>query len=78
LTPPSIAADLGATLRELRVAKGLSRVEFARRADISLTYTKGVEYGRRNPTVGILEQFVGVLDVSLSELFAAAEKRRDG
>ena len=43
-------------LTRLREAKGLSRDEFAFQADIHRTYVSGIERGKRNPTVIVLER----------------------
>lgn len=59
---------VGQNVKALREAKGLSQEELAHRADIHVTYLSGVENGRRNPTILVLERIANALDVSPSQL----------
>jgi transcriptional regulator with XRE-family HTH domain len=47
---------VGLNLQRLRREKGLSQEELADRANIHQTYLSGVERGKRNPTVTVLQR----------------------
>jgi transcriptional regulator with XRE-family HTH domain len=55
-------------LRRLRIAAGLSQDELAARTVLDRTYISGVENGRRNPTVIVLNDLAIQLGVDPREL----------
>ncbi len=59
---------VGLNLQALRRAKGLSQEELAHRSQIHQTYLSGVERGKRNPTVTVLERLAGALEVEVEDL----------
>lgn len=59
---------VGLNLQELRKAKGLSQEELAHRADVHQTYVSGVERGRRNPSVMVLDRIVSALGADLEDV----------
>lgn len=59
---------VGGNIRRLREASGRSQEEFAFDAGIHRTYVSGVERGRRNPTLTVLEKFADALKVTVAEL----------
>lgn len=63
-----IRGRLGANVKRLREAKGLSQEELAFQADMHRTYVSGIERGKRNPTVTVLERLAKPLDVTAGEL----------
>lgn len=65
-----VRGRLGANLKRLRQAKGLSQEELAFEADMHRTYVSGIERGRRNPTVTVLERLAQALGATASELIA--------
>jgi transcriptional regulator with XRE-family HTH domain len=60
---------VGINLQRLRHEKGLSQEELAHSADVHQTYLSGVESGKRNPSVRVLERLVKALEVDIEELF---------
>ncbi|MCD8195363.1 MAG: helix-turn-helix domain-containing protein [Coprobacillus sp.] len=60
---------LGKRVRFLRKQKGLSILDLSIEAGINRNYLCDLEKGRRNPTVLILNQICGALNISLSYLF---------
>lgn len=62
-------ARVGQNLQKLRRARGFSQEELAERADIHQTYLSGVEGGKRNPSVGVLERIAKALNADIAELF---------
>jgi transcriptional regulator with XRE-family HTH domain len=60
---------VGFNLRRLREAKGLTQEELAYRADIHQTYLSGVEGGKRNPSIAVLDRVATALDTDIRALF---------
>jgi transcriptional regulator with XRE-family HTH domain len=61
---------VGLNLQRLRREKGLSQEELADRAQIHQTYLSGVERGRRNPTIVVLQRIAEALDADITDLVA--------
>lgn len=59
---------VGLNLQALRRGKGLSQEELAHRSEIHQTYLSGVERGKRNPTVTVLERLAVALEVEIEVL----------
>jgi transcriptional regulator with XRE-family HTH domain len=60
---------VGLNVQRLRRAKDYSQEELAHRADIHQTYLSGVERGRRNPSIQVLERIAKALSVDIEEFF---------
>ena len=65
-----IAFDVGARLRALRLARGLSQRELAKRAGVSNAIISLIEQNRSSPSVGSLKKVLDGLPLSLAEFFA--------
>ncbi len=80
--PPTIAAmislrsALGRAIARLRAKEGLSQERFALRAKIARTYFAGIERGRHNVSIDLLERIARALDLDTGELLAEAESER--
>lgn len=61
-----LAVRVGARLRELRAARGMSLSELARRAEVGKGTLSELEAGRRNPTLETLYALTTALGVPLS------------
>lgn len=59
---------VGANIRRAREARGLPQDELAHRAEVHVTYLSGVETGKRNITMNVLERIAGALGVDETEL----------
>lgn len=59
---------LGKNLKKIRLAKGLSQGDIAKRLNVDRSYISGLENGKRNPTLGSLERLTDVLNVSVDKL----------
>jgi transcriptional regulator with XRE-family HTH domain len=59
---------VGLNLQELRRTRGLSQEELADRAKIHQTYLSGVETGRRNPSIMVLQRIAVALGSDIEEL----------
>lgn len=67
---PDTGRTLGADLRALRKARGLTLADLAQRAGRSVGWLSQVERDLSQPAVDDLRQLAALLDVSLSSLFA--------
>ena len=63
-----IKIRFGRRLRELRQEKGWSQETLANLADIDRTYIPGIESGKRNISLVILEKLASVFNQSVSHL----------
>lgn len=65
---------LGRNIRARREALGLAQDELAHRAEIHVTYLSGVENGRRNITVLVLERVAKALEIHPAVLLGGARE----
>jgi len=70
---PSPDIDVGARLKALRLAHGLSQRELARRAGVSNATVSMIEANRVSPSVAALKQILAGVPIGISAFFAAAE-----
>ena len=63
-----IRKRVGLNLQRLRRDKELSQEELAHRADVHQTYLSGVEGGKRNPSIRVLERIAKGLGVDVEDL----------
>lgn len=59
---------VGRNIREAREAAGLAQDALAHEADIHPTYLSGVENGKRNITLNVLERIAAALNVDEATL----------
>jgi transcriptional regulator with XRE-family HTH domain len=59
---------VGLNLQRLRRQRGLSQEELADLAEIHQTYLSGVERGKRNPTVTVLQRIAQALGADIDDL----------
>ena len=67
---------LGEEIRAKRARRDMTQDELAAEAGIHRNFVGLIERGQRNVTVVVLEAIADVLEVSLSQLLAGAERRR--
>ena len=65
----SIQSRVSKNIQRIRREKNLSQEEVAHRADIHQTYLSGVETGKRNPSILVVERIAKALGVDVSEIF---------
>jgi len=66
---------LGAVITNLRVKQGWGYEYVAHRVGCSPSYMNGIELGKQNPTLKVLQAIADVHHIKLSKLFAMAEKK---
>jgi transcriptional regulator with XRE-family HTH domain len=64
-----LCSVIGANVRKLRKAKGLSQEELAFRAEIDRSYLSEIENGRKNVGVLVLDQIAQALEADIKEMF---------
>lgn len=65
-----ISEQIGARIKRLRKAAGLSQTEVALKAGVAASYFSALERGEKNATISTLTQVADALDVSFAELTA--------
>ncbi|ANH68253.1 helix-turn-helix domain-containing protein [Mitsuaria sp. 7] len=68
---PALLA-LGAAVRRIREAKGISQERLALEAQVDRSYVSHIETGKNNPAVLTLVKLAGAMDVSVADLVAQA------
>jgi len=68
--------DVGARLRQLRLAAGLSQRELAKRAGVSNAIISLIEQNRTSPSVGSLKKVLDGLPMALGDFFTDAQADR--
>ncbi len=66
-----IKTKLGAKVRKLRLAKGLSQEAFADICGLHRTYVGAIERGERNVSLENIEKIAKALGISIASLFGA-------
>lgn len=62
-------AIVGANIRRLRKAKGLTQEQLAHEAEIAMRYIAGVERGEENPSLRYLVKIAEALEVEPVDLW---------
>jgi transcriptional regulator with XRE-family HTH domain len=63
-----VRVRVGQNLRRYRQAKGISQETLAHQSGVARAYLGGIERGVCNPTVVLLEQLAGKLDIPAAAL----------
>jgi transcriptional regulator with XRE-family HTH domain len=72
----SLKVGLGRAVARLRRAAGYSQEAFALTCKVHRTYMTGIELGRHNVSLEILERVAKGLKLDTGQLMAAAEEER--
>jgi transcriptional regulator with XRE-family HTH domain len=71
---PAIEVDLGARIRALRLARGLTLRRLAADAGVTESFLSQVERGVASPSIASVQRIARALGQSIAELFAADER----
>lgn len=63
-----VRVRVGLNLQNARRERGLSQEELAHPAQVHQTYLSGVERGKRNPTIAVLDRIALVLGTDIDQL----------
>ena len=69
--------DLGARLKEIREANGLSQRELARRANVTNGTISLIEKNRNSPSVSSLKRVLDAIPIDLGDFFAIEKSIKD-
>lgn len=72
----TLRVALGRTVARIRKGQGYSQETFALRCKIARTYMTGIESGRHNISLDLLERIAKGLKIDVGQLMAEAEKER--
>ena len=72
----TLAQRFGSCVRELRLATGMSQVEFGERCGFYQTYLSRVENGQANPSLNAIEVIANGLGLTIFELFERVKQGR--
>src|ERR1700739_56307 len=77
IAPHSLEAGIGVEVRRLRKSLDLTVVELGLAAGISAGMLSKIENGTISPSLSTLSALAHALNVSISDLFAETDERRD-
>ena len=63
-----IKIKFGQRVKELRLAKGISQEKLAELSDLDRTYIPGIEAGKRNVSLVVVEKIAKAFEMNISEL----------
>lgn len=63
-----IKVKFGLRVKELRLSKGYSQEKLAEISDLDRTYIPGIEAGKRNVSLVVVEKLAKAFTISMSEL----------
>jgi transcriptional regulator with XRE-family HTH domain len=64
-----IKKQFGLKVKELRLVKGYSQEKLAELAELDRTYIPGIESGKRNVSILVIQKIAKAFNTSISELF---------
>ncbi|MCW4470222.1 helix-turn-helix domain-containing protein [Flavobacterium sp. MFBS3-15] len=64
----NIQAKFGKRVKMLRIAEGYSQEKLAELSDLDRTYIPGIESGKRNVSLVVVEKIAKAFRITLSEL----------
>lgn len=65
-----VKEKLGSRIKELRLQNNLSQEKLAELADLDRTYIPGIEAGKRNVSLEVIEKIAKAFSMSISELLS--------
>jgi transcriptional regulator with XRE-family HTH domain len=73
----TIAMNIGATIRNYRLQKGMSQGDIEKRTGLLRCYLSRVENGHTVPSLETLQKIAGALDIQLAQFFSDEAVSRD-
>ncbi len=73
----NLLRSVGAQIRTIRKAQGISQEKLAERAGLHFTYIGGVERGERNISLQNLNKIAIALGMEIRDLFLAKDPKQD-
>jgi transcriptional regulator with XRE-family HTH domain len=75
--PKPLEAWIGAQVRELRAALGMTMADLARAASISVGMLSKIENGQTSPSLTTLQSLATALNIPLASFFAKFDEKRE-
>lgn len=66
----NIKIEFGMKIKELRKEKGFSQDELAERSGLNRPYISGIEQGKRNVSLEVIEKLAEALEVKIINIFS--------
>jgi transcriptional regulator with XRE-family HTH domain len=66
---------IGQRIKELRHSRKISQEQLALRAEIDRTYMTGVENGKRNVSIILIDKIIKALDITYEEFFKGYDNK---
>jgi len=63
-----VKIKFGAKIKALRISKGYSQEKLAELADLDRTYIPGIESGKRNVSIVVIEKIAKAFQLTISDL----------
>lgn len=63
-----IKTKFGNRVKELRLSRGYSQEQLAELSELDRTYIPGIESGKRNVSLVVIEKIANAFNISISEL----------
>lgn len=76
--PPVTDVRVGATIREMRLMRGMNQDALATGATISRAYLANIEAGRKRPSMKVVARIAGALRVPQISIIEAVEAPESG
>lgn len=73
----SISNNIGTTIRDYRLQRGMSQGDIEKRTGLLRCYLSRVENGHTVPSLETLQKIAGALDLQLSQFFAEDQVARE-
>lgn len=73
----SLITSFGRCIRTLRLAQGLTQVEFSERCGFYQTYLSRIENGQANPTLNAMEVMANSLGLTMFEVFELMKRAQE-
>jgi transcriptional regulator with XRE-family HTH domain len=73
----SISINIGTTIRDLRLQRGMSQGDIEKRTGLLRCYLSRVENGHTIPSLETLQKIAGALDLQLSQFFAEDQVQKE-
>ncbi len=59
---------LGENLKKIRIMKGITQTEIAKKLDVNRSFVSNIENGKTNPTLSTITNLADALGVTVNEL----------
>jgi len=66
----NVKIKFGNKVKELRISMGFSQEKLAELADLDRTYIPGIESGKRNVSIVVIEKIALAFELTICELFS--------